>query len=105
MTAFEPIPMGDALWGSVASPDGRYLRGHGRRRRKRGSRMRLVDLQSWLPVTTWPESGDFMFHIDQHGSVFYVTYGATAEFRFATTDSTGSTLIASLPAHYVGVGG
>ena len=100
MTAFEPIPMGDALWGSVASSDGRYLAATVDAAGSGVPEMRLVDLQSWMPVTSWPESGDFMFHIDQHGSVFYVTYGATAEFRFAATDSTGSTLITSLPAHY-----
>jgi hypothetical protein len=101
MTAFEPIPMGDALWGWVASPDGRYLAATVDADGSGAAEMRLFDLQSWLPVASWPGSGDFMFHIDQHGSVFYVTYGATAEFRFAATDSTGTTLIASLPAHYV----
>jgi hypothetical protein len=100
MTAFEPIPMGDALWGSVTSPDGRYLAATVNADGSGVPEMRLVDLQSWAPVMSWPESGDFMFHINENGSVFYVTYGATAEFRFAATDSTGSTLIASLPAHY-----
>jgi hypothetical protein len=100
MTAFEPIPMGDALWGSFASSDGRYLVATVDAHGSGDPEMRLVDLQSWLPVASWPESGDFMFHINQQGSVFYVTYGGTAEFRFAATDSTQSTLIASLPANY-----
>jgi len=100
MTAFEPIPMGDALWGSFASPDGKYLVATVDAHGSGVPEMRLVDLQSWTPVASWPESGDFMFHINQQGSVFYVTYGATAEFRFAATDSTESTLIASLPANY-----
>ncbi len=99
-TAFEPIPMGDALWGQVASPDGRYLAATVDADGSGAPEMRLVDLQSWTPVASWPGSGDFMFHIDQHGSVFYVTYGATAELRFAATDSSGSTLIASLPTEY-----
>jgi hypothetical protein len=100
MTAFEPIPMGDALWGSFASPDGRYLVATVDAHGSGVPEMRLVDLQSWMPVASWPESGDFMFHINQQGSVFYVTFGATAEFRFAATDSTESTLIASLPTNY-----
>jgi hypothetical protein len=100
MTAFEPIPMGDALWGSFASPDGRYLVATVDSHGSGVPEMRLVDLQSWMPVASWPQSGDFMFHINQQGSVFYVTYGATAEFRFAATDSTESELIASLPANY-----
>ena len=100
MTAFEPIPMGDALWGQVASPDGRYLAATVDVDGSGVPEMRLVDLQSWMPVASWPGSGDLLFHINESGSVFYVTYGATAEFRFAATDSTGSTLLAALPANY-----
>jgi hypothetical protein len=100
MTAFEPIPMGDAVWGWATSPEGRYLAATVDADGSGAPEMRLVDLQSWLPVMTWPESGDYMFHINEHGSVFYVTYSSSAEFRFAATDSTGSTLIASLPAQY-----
>jgi len=100
ISAFEPIPMGDALWGSLASPDGKYLVATVDAHGSGTPEMRLVDLQSWLPVMTWPESGDFMFHVNEFGSVYYVTYGATAEFRFAATDSTESTLIAPLPANY-----
>ncbi len=100
MTAFAPIPMGDALWGWVASPDGRYLAATVDAAGSGAPEMRLVDLQSWRPVMTWPESGDFIFHVNEFGSVFYISYRSSVEFRFAATDSTGSTLIASLPAHY-----
>ena len=99
-TAFEPIPMGDALWGQVASPDGRYLAATVDADGSGAPEMRLVDLESWRPVMTWPESGDFIFHVNEFGSVFYISYRSSVEFRFAATDSTGSTLIASLPAHY-----
>ena len=100
MTAFEPIPMGDALWGWVASPDGRYLAATVDANGSGDPEMRLVDLQSWIPVMTWPESGDFMFHVNEFGSVYFIRYRSSIEFRFAATDSTESTLIASLPAHY-----
>jgi hypothetical protein len=100
ITAFEPIPMGDTLWGQVTSPDGRYLAATVDASGNGVPEMRLVDLQSWVSVMSWPGSGDYMFHINEVGSIFYVTYGATAEFRFAATDSTGSTLLAALPANY-----
>ncbi len=100
MTAFEPIPMGDALWGSVASPDGRYLAATVDADGRGVPEMRLVDLQSWVPMASWPEAGDFLFHVNEFGSIYFISYRSTTEFRLATTDSTGSTLIASLPAQY-----
>ena len=99
ITAFEPIPMGDALWGWVASPDGRYLAATVDAGGSGVPEMRLVDLQSWVPVMSWPGSGDFMFHVNEFGSVFYVTYGTTPEVRFASTDGE-STMLASLPPNY-----
>ena len=99
ITAFEPIPMGDALWGQVTSPDGRYLAATVDAGGNGVPEMRLVDLQSWVYVMSWPGSGDYMFHINEFGSIFYVTYGAVPEVRVASSDG-GSTLLASLPPNY-----
>jgi hypothetical protein len=99
ITAFEPLSMGDWLWGAVTSPDGKYLAATVGQDAGGDSAMHLVDLQSWQPVASWPESGDLILHIDELGSVFYVTYRSSTEFRFASIDVNGSTLLASLP-HY-----
>jgi hypothetical protein len=99
MTAFEPIPMGDYLWNPVTSPDGRYLAATVDADGSGVPELRLVDLQSWLPVASWPESGDLLVHVNEFGSVFYISYRSDTEFRLASTDG-GSTLLESLPIHY-----
>jgi hypothetical protein len=62
--------------------------------------LRLIDLQSWQSVAAWPESGDFIAHINEFGTVYYISYLSTPEFRLATLDGNGSTLVAALPPHY-----
>jgi hypothetical protein len=95
-TAFEPITMGDWMWGSTVSDDGRYLAATVSNDEGGNPELRLVDLRSWLPVTSWPGSGDLIVHIDAFGSVYYVTYQLNPELRFVATDGESSTLIASL---------
>lgn len=99
MTAFEPIPMGDWFWGPKVSPDGRYLAAtvdHD----LGGSELRLVDLQSWVPVSSWPNSGALLVHVNEFGTIFSMSYTAAPEFRITQADATEGTLVASLPVNY-----
>ena len=49
ISAFDPIPMGDYIWGSKVSPDGSYLAATANQD-SGSTELRLVDLHSWLPV-------------------------------------------------------
>jgi hypothetical protein len=97
MTAFEPIPMGDWMWGSTTSADGRYLAATINHDEGGNSELRLVDLQSWIPVASWAESGDLIVQVDELGNIYYVTDQVGPEFRIAWAGGTDSTLVASLP--------
>jgi hypothetical protein len=99
LTAFDPIPVGDWMWGSKVSDDGRFLAttvGDD----AGDTELRLFDLRSWQPVTKWSESADWIVHINEFGTVYYITYQSTPELRLATVDGNESTLVASLPLHY-----
>ena len=97
VTAFEPIPMGDSLWEPKTSPNGRFLAaavGHDTAE----NQLRLVDLQSWLLATSWVTFPDLIVHVDDAGSVYFVTYNVTpGQLHFSVLDGTGSTVIADLP--------
>jgi hypothetical protein len=99
VAAFEPIPMGDWLYASRVSDDGRFLAATVSQD-DGPTQLRLVDLQSWQSVATWPEPADFIVHIDEFGTVYYISYLSTPEFRLATLDGNGSTLVAPLPSRY-----
>ncbi len=100
-TAFEPIPMSDWMWGPVTSPDRRFMAAWVNDDRG-NTELRLIDLLAWAPVASWPESGDLIVDVNEHGSVYFVGYSSTPEFRFAAIDGASSTLLASLhPAHSV----
>ncbi|HWL49685.1 MAG TPA: hypothetical protein VNT92_07390 [Acidimicrobiia bacterium] len=96
ITTFEPIPMGDWLWGPKTSPDGRYLAATINQESAPNSELRLIDIQSWVPVTSWPESGDFIVHVNEFGSVYFITYRSSPEFRMAAVDGAESTLVVAL---------
>lgn len=98
--SFEPIPMGDYMWGSKVSSDGRYLAATVNQDETGSSELRLVDLQSWAPRASWPESGDLIAHVDESGNVYYISYQSGPEFRIAWAGGTKSSLVASLPLHY-----
>ncbi len=100
MTAFEPIPMGDHMWNSKISSDGRYLAATVNQDDTGSSELRLVDLQSWAPRASWPESGDLIVHVDESGNVYYISYRSGPEFRIAWAGGTQSSLVVSLPLHY-----
>jgi hypothetical protein len=95
MTAFEPIPMGDWMWGAKVSTDGRYLAANVNHD-EGNTELRLVDLQSWLPVASRPGSDDLIIEVDESGSVSYVTYQSPPQVRVASVDGTETT-VASLP--------
>jgi hypothetical protein len=98
MTAFEPIPMGDWMWGSKISTDGRYLAANVNHD-VGNTELRLVDLQSWLPVASRPGSDDLIIDVDESGSISYVTYQSPPEVRIASADGTETT-VASLPSEF-----
>jgi hypothetical protein len=98
MSAFEPIPMGDWMYGSVVSDDGRYLAATVNHD-EGTTELRLVDLQSWLPVVSRAGSDAFVFDVDESGSVSYVTYQSPPQVRIASADGTETT-VASLPLDF-----
>jgi len=96
LSAFEPIPMGDWLWEPKTSPDGRFLAA------AVGddvaeNQLRLVDLQSWLPAMSWATFPDLIIHVDDAGTVYFISYYERPQLHFSVLDGTGSTLIADLP--------
>lgn len=105
MTSFEPIPMGDWTWGSTVSDDGRYLAATVSHDTGSVTELRLVDLESWAPVTSWPGSGDLIIDVDELGSVLYVTYQTAPEVRIASSEEAEATTMAALPANYSVWGG
>jgi hypothetical protein len=94
MSAFEPIPMGDWMWGAKVSTDGRYLAATVNHD-VGNTELRLVDLQSWLPAASLPGSDGLIIDVDESGSVSYVTYQSPAQVRVASVDGTEKT-VASL---------
>jgi hypothetical protein len=96
LSAFEPIPMGDWLGEPKTSPDGRFLAaavGDD----SAENQLRLVDLQSWLPATSWATFPDLIVHVDDAGTVYFIMYYETPQLHFSVLDGTGSTMIADLP--------
>ena len=96
LSAFEPIPMGDWLWEPKTSPDGRFLAATVGDDNAE-NQLRLVDLQSWLPATSWVAFPDQIIHVDDSGTVYFISYLETPQIHFAILDGTGSTVIADLP--------
>jgi hypothetical protein len=101
MTAFEPIPMGDYIWDSKVSPDGRYLAATVYQD-SGSTEMRLIDLQTWLPVASWQEAADSIVHINESGTVYFISQQVpySPAFRIVRADATESTVMASLPPDY-----
>lgn len=96
LSAFEPIPMGDWLWEPKTSPDGRFLAAAVGDDAAE-NQLRLVDLQSWVPATTWATFPDLIVHVDDEGTVYFVTYSEAPQLHVSVKDVTGSTVIADLP--------
>ena len=96
LSAFEPIPMGDWLWEPKTSPDGRFLAATVGDDNAE-NQLRLVDLQSWLPATSWVAFPDQIIHVDDSGTVYFISYFETPQIHLAILDGTGSTVIADLP--------
>jgi DNA-binding beta-propeller fold protein YncE len=99
MRAFDPIPMGDYIWGSKVSPSRSYLAATVNQD-SGSTELRLVDLQSWLPVTSWPETADMIIDVTESGTIHFISYGSAAEFRSIAADAAESTVVASLPSQY-----
>ena len=61
------------------------------------NQLRLVDLQSWLPATSWATFPDLIVQVDDAGTVYFITYYETPQLHFSVLDGAGSTVIADLP--------
>ena len=82
--------------GTKTSPDGRFLAaavGDD----SAENQLRLVDLQSWLPATSWATFPDLIVQVDDAGTVYFITYYETPQLHFSVLDGAGSTVIADLP--------
>ena len=93
LEGFEPIPMGEWLFGHKPSPDGRYFAA-AITKHDGSVEIRLVDVEEWQEVAAWPEFSDSEIQVTEDGTLHFIR---GQQLRRLTSADSASQVVADLP--------
>jgi hypothetical protein len=93
---FDPIPMGDWFWGE-ASPTGNYFAANVGDDNNGPSEIRLVDVEAWEPVATWPAAANSSPVVTDDGLVYFQGSSLPPQINSLQAGDDGSQLVSELP--------